>query len=172
MIKNDNTNGAFDNFFKKLVSNPGIERGLSLYEMMQYLGDTAGKQVFLVVHGTSSITRVNTRILTYERSDAEGVLDYMLHCQTDGTNFKLSAKMLTPQNNEILKSNYGINFSRLFTDAKERDAYFEDLMYIIETDAEAIKFISKKVQSEFLEELKKQYKKRNSSKPDEDPSAD
>ena len=152
---------GFKAFMSGLTENAGTDRGMSVPELLEHLGDKKGVKVWMVIHGMMSISKVDARILSYERQDIEGVEDYILQCEAEGQFFPISAKLLSPQNQEVLKARHGINLSRVFKTEKERDAYYDDICYVVETDTESAAYMTRRVQHQFLEELRRQWKKRN-----------
>ena len=152
---------GFKAFMSGLTENVGTDRGMSVPELLEHLGDKKGVKVWMVIHGMMSISKVDAHILSYERQDIEGVEDYILQCEAEGQFFPISAKLLSPQNQEVLKARHGINLSRVFKTEKERDAYYDDICYVVETDTESAAYMTRLVQHQFLEELRRQWKKRN-----------
>ena len=152
---------GFKDFLGKLTTNAGVERGLSVAELLEHLGDKKGIKVWMVIHGMVAISKVDARIVSYDRSDVEGIEDYILQCESGGQFFPISAKLLSPQNHEIMKDRHGINLSRVFKTEKERDAYYEDIVFVVDSDTESAAFLTRRVQQQFLEGLRQQWKKRN-----------
>jgi hypothetical protein len=152
---------GFKAFISGLTENAGIDRGMSVPELLEHLGNKKGAKVWMVIHGMVLIYKVDACILSYECQDIDGVEDYILQCEAEGQFFSISAKLLSPQNYEVLKARHGINLSRIFKTKKERDTYYDDICYVVETNIESTTHMTRLIQHPFLEELRRQWKKRN-----------
>jgi hypothetical protein len=111
-------------------------RGLSYEEFSEYIRvHRSGFNIFVLLQGSTSITKIDAFVMASEQYVHDGGIDdWKLKCVIKDKELSISAKLLTKMNTELY--DIGENATRVFFYKEERDSYYEDVNFIIDTAVE------------------------------------
>lgn len=111
-------------------------RGLTYAVFSEYIQkNRMGFDIFILLQGSNSITKINARVIGSEQYVHDGgIEDWKLLCKIADKEISISAKLLTKMNREDF--DIGDNATRVFFEKQERDMYYDDVCFIIDTAVE------------------------------------
>jgi hypothetical protein len=129
-----------DQNYLKFMNGPVAEslkgRGLSYEFFSEYIRvHRSGFKIFILLQGSTSITKIDALVKGSEQYVHDGGIDdWKLLCMIKDKELSISAKLLTKMNTEL----YDVveNATRVFLNQEERDFYYDDVDFIIDTAVE------------------------------------
>jgi len=129
-----------DQNYLKFMNGPVADslqgRGLSYEHFSEYIRiHRSGFNIFVLLQGSTSITKIDGFVVSSEQYVHDGGIDdWKLKCIIKDKEITISAKLLTKMNAELY--DIGENATRVFLTQEERDLYYEDVNFIIDTAVE------------------------------------
>jgi len=123
---------------------------LSLKELMSYVDGKHEPELYLVVHGTQALIKLDVKVSSIEVQYENAQLkDAKLLCVlNDGRYFSITASsLLLPT--VVVKAEKS-NHSRMFSSKQARDVFFDGIAYNFEVEEELFNFESQCKQERFL----------------------
>jgi len=123
---------------------------LSLKELMSYVDGKHEPELYLVVHGSQALVKLDVKVSALEVQYENAQLkDAELRCiLNDGRYFSIAASTLLPP--AVIVKVGKINHSRMFSSKQARDVFFDGIVYNFEVEEELFNFESQRKQEQFL----------------------
>jgi hypothetical protein len=142
----------YEDFMTKVKQNTSGHLGLE--ELLKYISSTPHAELYLIVHGTSALAKLDVSVVSFEpQHEATELRDIDMQCTMyDGRFFSILASTMTPSR---FPEKGPANYSRIFSSKEARDVFFDGLAYRFEVEEERALVQAQKHQDQFIAWLSK-----------------
>lgn len=137
---------AFDSFITKVKGD--VSAWLTLDALAEYVKNE-GSRLYLAVHGNHAFVKLDVSVSTFMLQQADDELkDVELNCSlADGRCLTLNGSLFDPS---VDMNGRPTNYSRMFIDQDQRDAYFDNMCYFFEIEEEKYLAARRKHEEQFI----------------------